>query len=149
MLGFEGLIQKICEHANLTEEKVRELIQEKRNELSGLVSEEGAAYIVGRELGLNLLKDEKRLLKVGNVVPGIKTLDIVAKVVRVFEPREFEKEGKKGAVQSLILGDETGTIRMPLWNEEIKLLENLGIKEGDVVKISGGFAKLDYKGQAE
>ncbi|MEK6816796.1 MAG: SOSS complex subunit B family protein, partial [Nanoarchaeota archaeon] len=83
-----------------------------------------------------------------NLIPGLRSVDITARVVRVFEPREFSRNGKAGIVQTLMLADGTGRVRMPLWNEETKLLSEGKIKEDDVVRIEGGFTK-ENRGAAE
>ena len=33
-------------------------------------------------------------MKIKNLVSGLRSVDLKAKVIRIFEPREFEKEGK-------------------------------------------------------
>ena len=147
MPEFDELVKEISKQSNLPEFKVRKLVEEKEQELSGLVSREGAAYIVGREMGISLIREGRRQLKVSNIVSGMRSVDVTARVLRVFEPREWEKAGKKGRVANIILGDDSGTIRLSLWNEEVALLEK--ISEGDVVKITGGFSKEDYKNQPE
>ena len=48
---MNDLIEKISKESGKSVKSVTDLIDEKKEELSGLVSEEGAAYIVGRELG--------------------------------------------------------------------------------------------------
>jgi hypothetical protein len=64
---IKKIIETTCKHSGKSEAEIRKLIGEKQDELSGLVSEEGAAYIVARELGVNLLKAAKRQLKVKNL----------------------------------------------------------------------------------
>jgi replication factor A1 len=145
MLSAKELVKEISDKSGKDESELTKLIKEKQTELSGLVSEEGAAYIVGRELGVELIRDTKRQLKIKNVVPDMRSVNLVAKVMNVFEPRDFEKNGKKGVVASMILGDDTGTIRLPLWNEEVKLLSSLGIAQDDLVEVSGAWAKLDKR----
>jgi len=149
MFSLEEIIEKICEHTGMTQKKVMQLIDEKEDELSGLVSREGAAYIVARELGISLLRESKKQLKVKSLTEGLSSVDIVARIVRIYEPREFQKEDRKGSVMSLILGDETGMIRLSLWNEEIESAAELGLKEGDVVKLSRGYVKMDNRGNLD
>jgi len=147
MTDSELLIKEISREAKIPELKVRKLIEEKVDELSGLVSREGAAYIVARELGISLIKDTKRQLKISSIISGLQSVDLTARVLKIFEPREWEKNGKKGSVANLLIGDETGTMRLSLWNEELELLSKLS--EGDVVRITGGFVKQDNKGRPE
>ncbi len=146
---IKKIIEATCKHSGKTEAEVRKLIEEKQDELSGLVSEEGAAYIIARELGVNLLKAAKRQLKVKNLISGLRSVEIVGRIVRIFEPREWEKEGKSGVVQNLILGDETGMVRLSLWNEETDLVKIGEIKDDDTIRITGGYVKTDNRGNPE
>ena len=49
-MDFEIIVGKIKEKANLTDEEINKKILEKQQELSNLVSKEGAAYIIAKEL---------------------------------------------------------------------------------------------------
>lgn len=138
------IIKKISLSAGIDEDEVQRMIEEKRLELSGLVSQEGAAYIVAKELGITFLRKPERL-KLKNVVPGMQNVDIVAKVQRVFPAREFSTPNARGRVMNVILADETSTARMSLWNEEIDRYE---IATGDVLHITG-YVKEDNLGGPE
>jgi len=144
---MDDLINRIISTTGLTKEEVEEKITMKQHELSDLVSKEGAAYIIAKELGLNLFQKSTRRLEVKNIIPGIKNLNATARVLRVFEPREFEKNGKKSKVCNIVLGDGTGTVRMSLWDDQCDFLEN--IKEGIAVEVFGSYTKEDYRGEAE
>jgi len=147
--GVGDIIKKVAESSGKGEDEIKKLIDEKQDELSGLVSEEGAAYIVARELGVNLLKATNRRLKVKNLIPGLRSVDLMARVVRVFEPREWSRGDKSGKVASVILGDDTGTIRLSLWNDEVKTVLTGAFVEGDTIKVSGGHVKMDNRGQPD
>jgi replication factor A1 len=144
-MSLDKVVEKICQHSKIPEDNARKMIEEKIVELSGLVSREGAAYIVARELGLSLLKESKRQLKAKNLVSGLRSVDFVARVMKVYAPREFDRNGKQGRVMSLLLGDDSGTIRMSLWNDEIDTVEKEKINEGDVVRVNGGYVKTDNR----
>ncbi len=138
------LIKKISVSSNIPEGDVQKMVEEKRLELSGLISQEGAAYIVAKELGITLLRKPERL-KLVNVVPGMQNIDIVAKIVRAFPVREFSTPSAKGRVMNVIVGDETSTARLSLWNEEI---EKYDLRAGDVIHING-YVKEDNVGGPE
>lgn len=146
MLSVDELIREIAGKTGKSDEEIKKMISEKQVELSNLVSEEGAAYIVGRELGVELIKETKRVLKIASIVPDMRNVDVVARVASVFDVREFEKNGKTGKVTSIMLADDTGTIRLPFWNDEVNFMSSLGIKQNDVIEVSGVWAKKDnYK----
>ena len=125
MLTLENMVKEISEKSGLKEKEVQQLIEEKQLELSGLVSSEGAAYIIGREFGINLLKEKKTQLKIKNILTGMRNVELIAKILLISKPRNFEKNGKKGTVINLVLGDETGSIRLSLWDNEIGFIENI------------------------
>ncbi len=150
MFSLKEIVGEIAKGSGLSEEEVKKKIEEKQVELSGLVSPEGAAYIVGKELGVNLFREvKKRTLKIKNVIPGMRLVDVVGKVVNISERRDFEKGGRKGSVVNVTIGDETGTARVSLWDREIDILNKLDVKIGDVVKITGGYVKENGMGGCE
>jgi len=131
---IEELIKKIALEANISEEEVQHLIDDKKTELSDLISDEGAAYIVAKELGIPLIKRDHRL-NIENVVPGMRNVEVVGRIIEISSPRSFKTEKAEGSVMSIHIADETGSIRISLWNEEIEKASNL--KEGDVIKVKG------------
>ena len=146
-MDFNELLQKIIEKTGLSQEEVQKKILEKQRELSNLVSKDGAAYIIAKELGLDVFTKTKRRLEIRNVVPKIRDLKITARVIRIFEPRNFQKNGKKGKVASIILGDETGNIRLSLWDDQTDIIEK--IKPGMAVETFGAYTRDNGLGGVE
>ena len=146
-MDFNELLQKIIEKTGLPKEEIQKKILEKQRELSNLVSKEGAAYIIAKELGLDVFKKTKRRLEIRNVVPKIRDLKLTARVIRIFEPRSFSKEGKRGKVASIILGDESGNIRLSLWDNQTDIIESL--KPGMAVETFGAYTRDNGLGGVE
>jgi len=147
--SLDAQIKEISEKSGTAVEELKKLIEEKKDELSGLVSEEGAMHIVARELGVNLLKEKNRELKLANLVSGLRSVDIVGKIVNISDTRQFERNGKQGQVLNVTLGDESGTVRMSMWNDEINVIQKLGLKEGDCIKLCNGYVKIDNRNNPE
>ncbi|MFH1105925.1 MAG: OB-fold nucleic acid binding domain-containing protein [Candidatus Aenigmatarchaeota archaeon] len=146
MESFDEIKAQIAEQSGLCIEDIQIKIEDKQVELSGLISLEGAAHLVARELGIDLLKRVDRRLEIRNVVSGMRSVEVIGRIMRIFESRDFEKNGKTGKVASIVLWDPTGTIRVSLWNNETALVKNL--KDNQVVKIKG-YAKEDNRGSPE
>lgn len=135
---LKDIIAKICKASGLSEEEVEKKIAEKVETLYGLVSEEGAAHIIANELGIKIF-DVSGELKIKDILLGMKSVDVVGKVVRKYELREFATEKRKGKVANLSLADETGTIRVVFWNDKTDDFRQ--IKEDDVLKIKGAYVR--------
>jgi len=130
---------KLVKSNKITPRDLDERIKKKINDLSGLISEEGAAHIIANELGVELFSAASNRLKIKEVYAGMRDVTTLGKVVRKFEPREFAKGDSKGKVCSIIIGDETGTTRVVFWNEQVEWLEKVNVD--DLVLIKNAFAR--------
>ncbi len=133
-IPLNDIKEKIVASGKLDLKNLELKIKEKINELSGLISEEGAAHIIANELSIELVDVNKNKLKVKEIYSGMKNVSTVGKVVRKFDVHEFAKGDSTGKVCSLILGDETGTIRVVFWNEQTDLLEKVNADDIILVK---------------
>lgn len=146
----EKLIKRISEEGEVDESEVKEEIEAKEDEFSGLISTEGAAHIVAKESGLDLLKKDEVSLDIENIIPGMNTVTVTGKVQRIFDTREFETDDGEGKVANVILADETGSIRLSFWNEEVEeLIEKGKIEQGSVIEIENGYVKKDNRDNLE
>ena len=77
---------------------------------------------------------EEDITNIADIQPDTK-VNIIARIVRIPTVRSYEKNGKQGKVASLELKDATGEISYTLWNNNVDLIENLKLEDGDSVKI--------------
>ena len=119
----EGYYRAIMEQCGSTRKEIDELVQEKKEELKGLISTEGALYILSKEFGIELtskkiknggktkMSEEKKtnwledlaILDVGgNYVPSAEGLIVTFKLIdHTEEPNEVQKtfEGKPAGIK--------------------------------------------------
>ncbi len=138
------LKEKILASKKITPRDLDTRMKEKINELAGLISEEGAAYIIANELGVELIS-EKAKLKIKELYAGMRSVSTAGKIVRKYETREFAKDGRTGKVCSLVLGDETETIRLVLWNDQADLAAKM--QEGDILLLKNAYIKENKGGK--
>jgi replication factor A1 len=132
--NYERILKKISESAGIEKGEIERKIEAKRAKLSGLISKEGAAQIVAAELGINF---DNEKLKINELLPGMRRVSLVGKVINIFPVREFEKNGKKGKVANMVIADETSNIKLVLWDtNHISLIETGKISIGGVIEIS-------------
>ena len=73
--------------------------------------------------------------------------DVVARVLEVGRRSEFERNGKRSSVAWCRIGDETGTVRLILWEPHSAAVEKM--KVNDVVKVENGFARKGFGEELE
>ncbi|MGB9748376.1 MAG: OB-fold nucleic acid binding domain-containing protein [Candidatus Woesearchaeota archaeon] len=135
----EEIIQKIKEKTSYNEEAINEMINKKVKQLSGLITKEGAARIVANELGVPLFNNFSGKLKIKNILSGMRDVETVGIVKQNFGVKPFTTQNREGKLASLIIADETGAIRVVLWNEIAEQASK--IKIGDIVKIKAGYVR--------
>jgi len=134
MDNYEKLVERISKSSSLPIEEIERKIEAKKAKLSGLISKEGAAQIVAAELGVNF---DQEKLKLSELVEGMKRVNVIGKIIKINPIKEFNKNGRTGKVASLTLADESGNIRVVLWDtNHINLIESNKIGEKNVVEIS-------------
>jgi replication factor A1 len=151
-MELDEIIRTIANESGLDAGELENRILEKQSELGGLVTQEGAAHIVANEIGINLSKGASAtpILKIENIIPGQNSVDVVGRVSRIFPTREFDrKDGSKGRVCSIILLDNTGSVRVVFWDKDVELIEDGKISEGKLLKIRGGYSKESQRGEPE
>ncbi len=138
-MPLDDAIAKIKEKTNISDEEINNKINAKLDQLSGLVSKEGAVYIIANELGVKLFEQTSGRLQIKNILSGMRDIETVGKVTRKFDIREFNTKGREGKVGSFIIGDETGTVRVVCWGS--KADELLKLNDGDIIKIKSGYVR--------
>jgi len=81
---------------------------------------------------------DKPLTKVRDLTPNSKQVNVLAKVLSVGEPKEvMGKFGDPRKVCEAVVGDDTATITLSLWNEQIGT-----IAKDEVVLVDNGYVSL-------
>src|SRR3990167_4252091 len=128
-IPYEQIISKIKDEANISETEIEEKIKDKMKQLSGLISKEGAAHIVANELGIKLFDAFTGKLQIKNIIAGLRNVETVGKVVQTYELREFTTNERQGKVASMVIGDETGTVRAVMWGNQADRSEERRVGE--------------------
>ncbi|TFG25237.1 MAG: DUF2240 family protein [Promethearchaeota archaeon] len=154
-MTIEAYINKIFEETGLTRKEIKDLVEEKKVELKGLISEEGALFIIAKELGVDVKDENKELLKdieinISDITENMKNITLVGRIKEIYRVSSFErKEGGKGTVGSFLLHDKTGDIRITLWDEHVKIFNDSNFDINELVKIINGYAKKGRTGEPE
>jgi len=150
MLSLEEIISDLEQKSKKSREELLSKIKKKQEELSGLVSSEGAAHLVARDLGVSIIRESRRELKLKDIKPDMKNIETKVRIIGITETREFKrKDGKQGRVASLIVTDGTGEARIPLWDKQIDLIDEKTVEKNDVIEIKNAYAKENIFGGIE
>jgi replication factor A1 len=149
----EAYINKIIEDTGLTKKEIQNLVNEKKTELKGLISDEGALFVIAKELGVDVKSENKDILtdielNISDITPNMKNLSLVGRIKEIYKISSFTgKDGETGYVGSFLLHDNTGDIRIVLWNEDVNIFKDSNFEKNELVKILNGYVKQSkYRG---
>jgi replication factor A1 len=148
-MAIEDIVDEISKQSKVSKDEIFSLVDKKYEELSGLVTKEGAAYLVAKDLGVYLKDFAIRGLQIKNILHGMKNINVIGRVFKISPINEFKRNGKVGKVVNIFIADHSGYVKVPLWNDQVKIVEEGLLKVGDIVQITGGFVKENVFGDLE
>ncbi|WP_049971703.1 single-stranded DNA binding protein [Haladaptatus cibarius] len=118
--------------ADISLDEFRDAVEEKVEQMGGLADKETAAMLIAHEL------DEDEVNGVADVEPGMDEVKFIAKVTSVGDIRTFDRDGddEDGRVLNVDVADETGSIRISLWDEQAEAAKE-ELETGQVLRIKG------------
>lgn len=142
MTDIESIYKKLSQV--ISKEDFLQRVRKKVESMGGLCDEPMAAMLVANELGFSDVGRDS--VKIENITTDSGQVNFVAKVVSVFDTREFTRnDGTIGRVGNIIVGDETGKIKVTLWDNMADLIKAEKIEAGQTFQISG-YVKQGYSG---
>ena len=84
-----------------------------------------------------------KMVKISELTIGQGKADVEAEVKSIEEPRVFNKFGRELKVANAIVSDDSGEIKLTLWNQDIEK-----VKVGSKIKITNGFVN-EFQGEKQ
>jgi len=151
-MGFERIVDLIADQTGVSREKVLELVRKKKEEMGGLVTDEGAALLVAVDLGVELRVGVRERVRIGELSDKMVFVPVVDGRVKSFlGVKRFEREGGggSGTMASVIIFDGTGEVKLVLWGEHSRIVEKGQLRKGDIVRVVKGYVKRGLFGDLE
>ena len=105
--NFESIVERIVKDTGKDKEEILEKIDKKQKKMAGLLSKEGAAFMVAKDYSIDLETTATRV-KINELKEGLQNVDVLARVKQIYAQKKLEKNGKKGMLCNMIIEDESG-----------------------------------------
>ena len=121
------------------------MIEEKREELGReVINDESAALIVARDLGVDLHQiSPKARQRIEDITEATRSIALTAKIINIGTVRTFSRKdgGGEGKVASVMVSDETGSIRVVLWDDLTNAVSEEVLSIEDIIQFRGAYVK--------
>lgn len=123
------------------EDELIDKIEEAIKEYKGLISKDTAVKIIAKQNGYLVMEKSK----ISNIKKGMRSVNLEAEIINFFPI--YEREGDNSfKCQRVMLKDDSGTIPLVFWNEDITILEK-ELSLGDKIEIIDAYennGELNY-----
>ncbi len=147
MTDVDQLIKRISKESGKTQKDIRDMMNKRKEATHGLLSDYGAIYAVAKELNISLEEESIPLTEIKDIELQ-KPVNIFGRVKVVYPIREFKrKDGSLGKFASIILVDNSGEIRLVLWDKNSRISNQ--VKIGDSLLVKNAYAREGMDGNIE
>jgi len=146
----ESVIHTILmQRKDLSRDMVLDLIEKKKAESGGFLSDHGAAMLVAQDLNVEVERSGLAEIRIRDMVSGLSDVTVTGRVTTVSTLQEFErKDGSSGKVLRFVLADSTGEVNCVAWNQQAERLANQLLQDR-TVSILHGYTREGLGGNVE
>lgn len=151
-MSIEAIIEKILQfRQDLTQEEILKRTEEKKKMAKGFLTDEAAVRIVASELGVRIpRKPFRHEISIKHLISGLNAVTVVGRITRIYPIQTFVRSDMtEGKVAHLVIFDNTGELKVVLWNGKTRIIENKKIEEGQTVRVTHGYTREGRNGKIE
>ena len=152
MPAFDDLLNQILSgNPKIGRDELLNMVQRKKEESHGLLSDEGAIRLLAQQLSIPPpagpdLKDQR----ISSVHAGLNDSTITGQVISVSDVHEFQRsDGTTGKVLRMRVGDVSGQITGVFWDSLADTVAKETLTPGSQVRLLHGYTKFGRAGEVE
>jgi len=151
MSAFQTILNEIVsKRRDISEDQIRSLIEQKKKELPGFLSDEGAARLVAEELLIKTRGTELGRMQVRDLVSGLNDVSISGRILLYWPPQAFQRrDGTSGQVMRLVIVDRNGKVRCVLWDRHVEVASRTDNLQGSILRIGHAYTRQGLAGDVE
>ena len=150
--SFDDLLNQILSsNPKLARDELLSMVERKKQESHGLLSDEGAIRLLAQQLSTTVfpildLKDQR----ITSVHAGFNDVTITGQIISVSDVREFQRsDGSQGKVLRAKVADGSGQITCVFWDAMADNFAKEASAPGSGVRLLHGYTKFGLAGEVE
>ena len=155
MLALSADFQKMVEvllnqKPEISAEQIRDMIDEKKRKVgAGYLTDQGALFLVAADLGISFENVPKSQSRIKDLYIGAKDITVTARIMTIYPVRKFTKKdtNEEFRNRTLTIYDEESSVKLRLWDNQTSIPDEVGLRPGDLIKISQCYVKSGLDGK--
>ncbi len=148
----ENLLNQIlAKNPGMRREELLSMIERKKQESHGLLSDEGAVRLLAQQLaGLSGQSINISDQRISSVQAGLSDATISGEILSISQLREFQRpDGSVGKLVRVKLKDGSGQITCVLWDSTAEIVEKEQLATRSELRLAHGYTRLGLAGEVE
>jgi replication factor A1 len=149
---FKDLLNHILsQNPNIPVEQLLNMVERKKQESHGLLSDEGAIRLLAQQFSISLFPtDELKDQRIASVQAGLMDASITGEIISMGGIQEFRRSDESmGGVLRIRLADASGKITCVCWDSIAEFVADQGLGVGSRVRLEHGYTKYGRAGEVE
>ena len=148
---FQKMVEVLLsQKPGVSAEQIRDMIDEKKRKIgAGYLTDQGALFLVAADLGISFENVPKSQLGIKDLYIGAKDITVTARIMNIYPIRKFRKKDtdEESRNRTLTIYDKESSVKLKLWDNQTSIPDKIGLKPGDLIKISQGYVKSGLDGR--
>ncbi|HKG31030.1 MAG TPA: hypothetical protein VKA91_07135, partial [Nitrososphaeraceae archaeon] len=148
---FQKMIEALLsQKPEVSAEQIRDMIDEKKRKIgAGYLTDQGALFLVAADLGISFENVPKAQFGIKDLYIGARDVTVTARIMNIYPIRKFTKKdtNEESKNRTLTIYDKESSVKLKLWDNQTNIPDQIGLKPGDLIKISQGYVKSGLDGR--
>ena len=162
---IKQLHQSLLE-AGFSEKEILDKIKEKNDEYQGFMSKQAILVLIAKESGFAVKLSDADIdiygtndeevdydefkMAISNITEEMSNIVILGRIGEVFNINRFHrKDGSLAEVGSFTIYDNSGSIKVVLWGELVKIMNEYYFQTNELIRLIGGYSKKGLRNKLE
>lgn len=148
---FKGMMELVMKQKpELGADRIKDLIEEKKRKVgAGYLTDQGALFLVAADLGISFESIPKNQGGLKDLYIGAKDVSVVGRIMNIYPVYKFTRREseEQTATRTMVIYDKDARVKVKLWDKLVQVPDEMGLRSGDVVRISKAYVKAGLDGK--
>lgn len=140
---LEERIKKISEASGLGEDEIKQMIEKKKEDAAGLLTDHGAIYALEKEFGVSTEAENTpaEYTRITDLKINMNNVNLLGRVREIRPIKKFNTEKRSGQLARFSIADESGETNVVLWDKIAEIVNSDKIAVGTLLAIRNAYTK--------
>ncbi|MBN2517272.1 MAG: hypothetical protein JXB14_00345 [Candidatus Altiarchaeota archaeon] len=143
-MTLDKRIKKISETSGLAEDEVKAIIEKKKEDAAGLLTDHGAIYALEKEYGIDSASADDtpiKYIKLSDLKADSNNINVIGRIKEVRPIKKFKTDKRVGQFSRVLIVDDTAEKNIVLWDKSADIAESEKLQPGMTMVLRNAYTR--------